>query len=38
MHASIPHLRGATLTDPQMEGDVVIYEVEKASVQTKGCA
>lgn len=31
-----PHLRRAMLADPQMEGDVVIYEVEKAPVQTKG--
>ena len=33
-----PHLRRATLADPQMEDDVMIYEVEKAPVQTKGSA
>lgn len=30
-----PHLKRATLAEPYMEGDTLIYEVQKHPVQTK---
>lgn len=33
---NFPHLAQATLSEPQVEGDRLVYEVEKAPAKTKG--
>ncbi|HYW75493.1 MAG TPA: PRTRC system protein C [Gammaproteobacteria bacterium] len=31
-----PHLRQATIREPEVRGDKLVYEVEKAPLRTKG--
>lgn len=34
--ANFPHLAQASLSEPEVEGDRLVYRVEKAPVKTKG--